>query len=167
MFEHYSDLARQAIFFARKEAGETGAATIDTEHLLIGVQSVHPELPKQLAIEIDLTSVRNQAEQHSSKPAIPDAVDLPISPDLGRVFQHAISIADVQQCREVRTEHLIASMLEEGGHAGKLLTDLGLDKKAISNLISNIDCCMPQQQTEESRRAMSSMLSSMLGKMPM
>jgi ATP-dependent Clp protease ATP-binding subunit ClpC len=44
MFERYSELARQVIFFARMEAGETGATSIDTEHVLIGILAVDPEL---------------------------------------------------------------------------------------------------------------------------
>ena len=167
MFERYSELARQAIFLARKEAGETGAATIDSEHLLIGVLAVHPELPKQLPIEIDLASVRKRTEPDAPKPAIPDAVDLPLSPNLGRVLERAASIADEQHCREIRTEHLVASIFEEGGNVGRILSDYRLDEKAVSILISNIDCSNPQRPTEESRRSMLSLLSSMMGKMPM
>jgi ATP-dependent Clp protease ATP-binding subunit ClpA len=159
VFERYSVLARQAIFVARMEAGETGATSIDTEHLLIGVLTVHPELSKQLSIQIDTTSLRNQSEQsRASVPAIPDAVDLPITPDLGRVLEHVISIADAQQCREIRTEHLVASMLDEGGHVAKILADFQLEKKVMLNLISTIDCSTPQQPTDASRRAMSSIL---------
>ena len=63
MFERYSELTRQAIFFARMEAGETGAESIDTEHVLIGILAVDPELPNQLGIELDAISIRNQCEQ--------------------------------------------------------------------------------------------------------
>jgi ATP-dependent Clp protease ATP-binding subunit ClpA len=132
VFDRYSVLARQAIFVARKEAAQTGATSIDSEHLLVGVLTVHPELPKQLSIEMDAAST--------------------ITAELGRVLEHAISIADVQQCREIRTEHLVASMLDEGGHAAKLLADFQLEKGAMTNLISTIDCSSAQPQTEESRR---------------
>lgn len=156
MFDRYSVLARQAVFVARKKAGETGATSIDTEHLLIGILTVHPELPEQLSVEIDPTSIENQSKQsQGSVAAIPDAVDLPITPDLGKVLEHAISIADEQQCREIRTEHLVASMLDEGGNAAKLLTDSQLEKKAMSDLISTIDRSRPQQPTEASCRALS------------
>jgi hypothetical protein len=63
VFERYSVLARQAVFVARKEAGETGATSIDTEHLLIGILTVHPELPEQLSVKIDSTSIKNQSKQ--------------------------------------------------------------------------------------------------------
>jgi len=48
MFERYSILARQAAMVARIEAGQVGADQMDSEHLLIGVLSVHPELPELL-----------------------------------------------------------------------------------------------------------------------
>lgn len=159
MFDRYSVLARQAIFVARKEAGQTGATSIDTVHLLVGVLTVHPELPKQLSIEMDAASIRARSEQSQAfLPAIPDSMDLPITPELGRVLEHASSIADAQQCREIRTEHLVASMLDEGGHAATLLADFELEKGAMTNFISTIDCSSAQLPTEESRRVMSSML---------
>jgi ATP-dependent Clp protease ATP-binding subunit ClpA len=159
VFDRYSVLARQAIFIARKEAGQTGATSIDAEHLLIGVLTVHPELPKQLSIEMDSTAIRARSEQsQAAKPAIPDTMDLPITPELGRVLERAVSIADVQPCREIRTEHLVASMLDEGGRAAKVLADFQLEKGAMTNLISTIDCSSAQLPTEESRRALSSML---------
>jgi ATP-dependent Clp protease ATP-binding subunit ClpA len=159
MFDRYSALARLAIFVARKEAGQTGATSIGTEHLLVGVLTVHPELPKQLSIEMDAATIRARSEQSQAFiPAILDSMGLPITPELGRVLEHAISFADAQQCREIRTEHLVASMLDEGGHGATLLTDFQLEKGAMTNLISTIDCSSAQLPTEESRRAMSSML---------
>jgi ATP-dependent Clp protease ATP-binding subunit ClpA len=162
MFERCSILARQAVFFARGEAGQTGAASIDTEHLLIGILAVHPELAAQLAIEIDAASVRIKTEQsHPPRPAIPNSVDLPITPELGRVLEHAISIADGQQCQEIRTEHFVASIFEEGGHAARILADFQLEEKAISNLIAKVDCSVPQEPTEASHRAISAIMGRM------
>jgi len=63
MFERYSGLARLAVFIAYKEAREIGDGSIDTEHLLIGILMVHPELPNQLGVEINAASVRNRSAQ--------------------------------------------------------------------------------------------------------
>ena len=107
MFERYSALVRSAAFVARKEAGDAGATPIDTE-LLTGILTVHPELAEQLSFKIDAPSISNQAKQSQGSAApIPDTADLPIARDLARVLKHAISIADVQKCREIRTEHLV------------------------------------------------------------
>lgn len=36
MFERYNESARRMLFFARCEASQLGASTIETEHLLLG-----------------------------------------------------------------------------------------------------------------------------------
>ena len=82
-------------------------------------------------------------------------VELPIKSDLGRVMKHAMSVADLQQCREIRTEHLFASLIVEGGHAATILAPFQIEKQAMA-IISEIDCSKPQKSTEASRQAMSS-----------
>lgn len=155
MFERYSAVARSAVFVARMEAGDAGATSIDTEHLLIGILTVHPELAEQLSFKIDAPSIRSQGKQsQGSGSAIPYTTDLPIAPDLVRVLEHAISIADAQKCHEIRTEHLVASMLEESEHAAGIVKDSQVENKRMSDLISTIDCSSPQQPTEASHRAM-------------
>ena len=37
MFERYTEKARRVIFFARYEASQYGAASIESEHLLLGL----------------------------------------------------------------------------------------------------------------------------------
>ena len=158
MFERYSELARLAVFIAYKEAREIGDGSIDTEHLLIGILMVHPELPNQLAVEFDAASARTQSpHSDASRPALSlqSAVDIPVTSDLKRVMKHAMSVADLQQCREIRTEHLFASLIVEGGHAATILAPFQIEKQAMA-IISEIDCSKPQKSTEASRQAMSS-----------
>jgi ATP-dependent Clp protease ATP-binding subunit ClpA len=86
---------------------------------------------------------------------------LPITNDLREVLEHAISVADVQQCREVRTEHLFDALFEHGGHVSKMLRDFGLEDTAIKSLLKKVDCCKPQRPTAAARQAMSSVLGKM------
>jgi ATP-dependent Clp protease ATP-binding subunit ClpC len=37
MFERYTESARRSLFFARYEASQLGAVSIETEHLLLGL----------------------------------------------------------------------------------------------------------------------------------
>ena len=118
MFERYSILARQAVMVARIEAGQVGADQIDSEHLLIGVLSVHPELPELLKTSIELSQLPGQCDRrHTPSSPISNSQDLPITPDLNRVFARVASIADGQQCPEIRTEHMLLSMKGESCHA--------------------------------------------------
>jgi len=44
VFERYSILLRQAVMAARAEAGKLGSDVIDSEHLLMGIFCVHPDI---------------------------------------------------------------------------------------------------------------------------
>jgi len=95
MFGRYSILARQAVMVARLEAGLVGADQIDSEHLLIAVMSVHPELPKLLNASIELSQLREQCDRwHTPSSPILNSRDLPFTADLRRVFKRVESIAD-------------------------------------------------------------------------
>jgi ATP-dependent Clp protease ATP-binding subunit ClpA len=159
VFERYSELARQAVFIALIEARQAQAAAIDTDHLLIGILVVDPELSYQFALE----TLRNQSEQSLAVgPSKRDGVDLPLTSDSKQVMMHAASIADLHNCREIRTEHLFASLLEgRGSQAAKILTAYRIERQEVSKAISKVDCGEPQKPTEESRRATSSIIAKM------
>ncbi len=48
MFERYTERARRVIFFARYEASQLGASSIETEHLLLGLIREGKELTSRL-----------------------------------------------------------------------------------------------------------------------
>jgi ATP-dependent Clp protease ATP-binding subunit ClpA len=159
MFERYSILAQQAVMIARKEAGDAGINSVDTEHLLIGTFCVHPELLKQIGIDLQLGLIRSRSEHwHIPSGLIPDSVDLPITPNLGKVFERASSLANEQRCREIRTEHLLLSMFEEPGHASQLLADSGVVKEKLLILLVKMDCAELQVGTDASFQALKSIL---------
>lgn len=159
MLERYSILARQAVMIARKEAGHAGSNSIDTEHLLIGTCCVNPELLVASGIDLQLGLIRSRSQHwHTLSGLISDSVDLPISPELGKVFERASSLADEQRCREIRTEHLLLSMFEEPGHASQLLADSGIVKERLLALLARMDCTESQVGTNASYQALKSIL---------
>ncbi len=138
MLERYSILARQAVMIARKEAGKAGINSIDTEHLLIDTCCLHPELLVQLGIDLQLGLIRSRSEHwHTPLALIPDPVELPISPDLGKVFERALSLADEQRCREIRT-NIYSCRCSEPGHASQLLADSVVVKEKLLSLLSKL-----------------------------
>lgn len=158
MFERYSILARMAVMAARKEAGRVGADSIDSEHLLIGIVCVHPELAALLGISIDLRQVRSECEQwHTPANPISDSRDLPVAAELARIFDQAQLIAGAQKCPEIRTEHLLLSMSEEPCHAARLLATHGVSKEQLLALMKTVDCAAPQLGTEASMEALTTM----------
>ena len=159
MFEQYSILALRAVMIARVEAGRAGVDSIDTEHLLVGILCVHPELQDQLGIKAQIDSIRKRSEHwHVPSTPMPDSKDLPVTAELARVFERALTSADAQRCREARTEHLLLSMLEEPSHATELLVDSGVTKEKLSALMAEVDCNAPQVGTDACLAAMKSML---------
>jgi ATP-dependent Clp protease ATP-binding subunit ClpA len=160
MFERYSILARQAAMVARIEAGQVGADQMDSEHLLIGVLSVHPELPELLKTSIELSQLRGQRDRwHTPSSPIPNSQDLPITPDLNRVFARVASIADGLQCPEIRTEHLLLSMVGEPCHASQMLADCGISEESVQALVANVNCEAPQSGTAAALEAMKALFS--------
>jgi hypothetical protein len=136
VFERYSILSRQAMFVARKEAGQSGAPSICSEHLLIGLVSVHTELIKQLGIELEPDQIRTcYALWHAPSEPSPHSQDLPVADELGAVFGRA----DQYACIEIRTEHLLRSVMEEQCHAAQLLTACGLSRELIASRVGNVD----------------------------
>jgi ATP-dependent Clp protease ATP-binding subunit ClpA len=118
---------------------------------------VDPELHEQLGIETQADSIRKQAEcWHTPSTPIPTSKDLPVTADLGRVFERASLSADARQCREIRTEHLLFSMLEEPGHVTELLVDSGVTKEKLLVLMAAVDCNAMQVETDAARAAMRS-----------
>ena len=159
MFERYSELARQAVFFALMEAQDMGTTAIDTDQLLIGILTAHPELPNEVALHVAPESMRSLREQpRPFSASSPKRADLPITPDLRQVMSRAVSIADLHHCQEIRTEHLFASLLEGGGKAAKLLAAFQIETQTLSEAISRVDCSKPQKATEDSKREMSSIM---------
>jgi hypothetical protein len=136
VFERYSILSRQAVFVARKEAGQSGAPSICSEHLLIGLVSVHPKLIEQLGIELEPDQIRTgYAQWHAPSEPLLHSQDLPVADELGAVFGRA----DQYACMEIRTEHLLLSLMEEHCHAAQLLTACGLSRKLIAAHVSNVE----------------------------
>lgn len=76
---------------ARVEAGKLGSDFIDSEHLLLGIVCVHPDLFTSLGIEVELGSLREQCREFRppSSP-ISDSRDLPVSEDASRILQQAL-----------------------------------------------------------------------------
>ncbi|MGA7317019.1 MAG: Clp protease N-terminal domain-containing protein [Silvibacterium sp.] len=126
MFERYSILLRQAVMAARAEAGKLGSDVIDSEHLLMGIVCVHPDLFTSLGIEVELDSLREKCREFRppSSP-IPNSRDVPLSEDASRILQQASAIADERLSREVRTEHLLLAMIEGSCHGAQMLATTG------------------------------------------
>ncbi len=80
-FEKYGEKTSRAIFFSRREAGESGAAAIDTVHLLLALLREDEARFKRLTGMQDLSRmVRAGLEGPLRKQhRVPESVDIPIA----------------------------------------------------------------------------------------
>ena len=112
MFERYNDAARRSLFFARFEASQLGALSIETEHMLLGLLrdgSVLTLLPP-----VPLEPLRLELESHrQSREKIPTSVEIPFASPTKRSLQFAAEEADRLLHSHIGAEHLLLGLLRE------------------------------------------------------
>jgi hypothetical protein len=156
MFETFTMRARQVVFAARIKAGQRGAPMMDVGDLLLGMliedqgmmASVLPSimtegqgatsllpLPAQtpffpLGAANELL-YRIEKLLPQSKP-IAQTVEIPLSPDLKRVFDGANDVQSMFQHKEIEPLHLLAAVLtEESSRYVKLLQEVAITKELV------------------------------------
>ena len=103
MFEHYTEEARRAIFFARYEASTFGSDSIKPEHLLLAIIRIK-------AMPYDLSEI----EQGDAK--IPTNVDMVISNELKILLSRA-------KGDPVSLGSLASALLQAEGKVREILTN--------------------------------------------
>ncbi|MCS7078633.1 MAG: ATP-dependent Clp protease ATP-binding subunit [Chloracidobacterium sp.] len=135
MFERYTEKARRVVFFARYEAGQFGASSIEAEHLLLGLMREDKALANRFFLKAHLTldSVRRDIEARTvRRERTTVAMDLPLSPEAKRILVHAAEEAERLNMRAIGTEHLLLALLrEENSLAARILYEHGLRPHAI------------------------------------
>ncbi|QUW03289.1 ATP-dependent Clp protease ATP-binding subunit [Chloracidobacterium validum] len=135
MFERYTEKARRVVFFARYEAGQFGASSIDAEHLLLGLMREDKVLANRFFLKAHLTldGVRRDIEARTvRRERTTVAMDLPLSPEAKRILVHAAEEAERMNLRAIGTEHLLLALLrEENSLAARILYEHGLRPHAI------------------------------------
>lgn len=135
MFERYTDRARQVIFFARYDASALGSASIDTEHLLLGLLRETAGIAGTIfrRSKLSYEVVRREIEARGRLQApTPTSVDMPLSPEAKRVLQHASEEAERMDASHIGTEHLLLGLLREPEClAADILTSKGLHLQEV------------------------------------
>jgi hypothetical protein len=156
MFETFSMRARQVVFAARMKAGQRGAAMMEVGDLLLGMLiedqgMMASVLPSIMAEGRGATSLvplpapmpffplgaadelLNRIDKllPQSKP-IAQTVEIPLSPDLKRVFERAKDMQSMSQHKEIEPLHLLAAVLtEESSRYVKLLQEVAINKELV------------------------------------
>jgi ATP-dependent Clp protease ATP-binding subunit ClpC len=145
MFERYSEKARRVIFFARYEASQWSAETIEPAHLLLGLlREDRPLFRKLLPAPEPLW---NAAESLGVKPSernIFVSGDMPLSEGSKRVLTYAAEEAEQLAHRQVGTDHLLIGLLKEPGPVSEFLEAEGLRLSAAREAASWDSAALPR-----------------------
>src|SRR6266704_4191253 len=129
MFERYTEKARRVIFFARYEASQYGAASIESEHLLLGLLREDWALNKRILRQKGTAEdIRKEIEsQITIGKRISTSVEVPLSGESKRILNMAAEEAERLGDKHIGTEHLLLGILrEEKCFGSEILMERGL-----------------------------------------
>lgn len=112
MFERYTEVARRTLFFARYEASQSGAVSIETEHLLLGLAREASAL--SVLATLPLEHLRSELESRVIvRERVSTSVEIPFSRETKRVLEFAAQEADALGHAHIGIEHLLLGLLRE------------------------------------------------------
>ncbi len=143
MFEKFTEKARRVMFFARYEASQFGAESIQSGHLLLGLLRESEKTSTQLLDRMGVqTSVLRErlvsALTPRDKKITPSStsIDIPMEEEVKRILQNATAESAKLNHKHVGAEHLLLGMLkEEQCLAGRLLREMGADLIAAKEIL--------------------------------
>jgi ATP-dependent Clp protease ATP-binding subunit ClpC len=139
MLERFTSRARRVIVLATEEARSRRHATIQPEHLLIGIlrdgDGMAVKVLERLGVQSDalIAAVGDVLTNMSASPA---ASEPAFSPELRDVLQAAIE-SQLQSHHVIGTENLLLGLLaHEGSAANGLLRAAGIDLDGVRRITS-------------------------------
>ncbi|MBI3950014.1 MAG: ATP-dependent Clp protease ATP-binding subunit [Acidobacteria bacterium] len=155
MFERYTEKARRVIFFARYEASQLGASTIEAEHILLGLLREDKALTSRFLRTYGAAeTIRREVERRAVvREKLSATVELPLSREAKRVLNYAAEESERFGHRSIGTEHLLLGLLrEQNSLAAELLRDQGLQLPTVrEELMRQVsrERAQPQQKRPE------------------
>ena len=135
MFDRFTDAARRTLFFCRYEASQFGAASIETEHLLLGLLRAPRGIAGRLFAGANLTYKDARDEIRARVVVgekVPTSVEMPFSSEVKRALQATAEEADRMLQSTIGPEHLLMGLArEEPSIAGTILAAHGLSLDVI------------------------------------
>jgi ATP-dependent Clp protease ATP-binding subunit ClpC len=139
MFETFSEPARRVVFWARREAGRSGAEFIEPEHLLEGLLVEDQRAPSRPFFSAEQAEKLRQMMTTSGSSAAPkpDTMDMPLAASAKRALKLAQKNAGSST---VTLLHLLLALRsDEQSDVGKFLKLTGITKEQVHEAIRNQD----------------------------
>ncbi len=108
VFERFTEAARQCVVRAQEEARELGHQSIGSEHLVLGVARVEPEL---LGVEPAKLRAAVVAALGSSMKLVEEWI--PFTPEAKSAIEHALGVAIARHDRHIGPTQLLLALLEQ------------------------------------------------------
>jgi ATP-dependent Clp protease ATP-binding subunit ClpC len=125
MFERYNGHARRVIFFARFAASQCGSATIESEHLLLGLIREASDVLARLAPSLSVDELRAKIPRKIvvENPSL--RIHMPLSVECKRILSYSAEEANDMDHRFIGPEHVLLAILRENTClAARLLTEM-------------------------------------------
>lgn len=108
VFERFTGDARTCVVIAQEEARELGHSFIGSEHLLLGVVRVAPEL---LGLDVARVRAAVVAALGSSMKLVEERI--PFTPEAKSAIEHALGVAIARHDRHIGPTQLLLGLLEQ------------------------------------------------------
>ncbi|MDD3818569.1 MAG: ATP-dependent chaperone ClpB [Actinomycetota bacterium] len=134
--------AQELLAEAQRIASENGNPSIDDIHLMYAMleQREGIILPILRKLEVDVDNLLNKVKEAlAGKPKVSGgAAQLYISPELNNILNNAFDEATQLKDEYISTEHILISLVQSDGEAGRLLRQYGVTKDRIYKILVEI-----------------------------
>ncbi len=138
MFELFTEQSIRAIMLAQEEARRMGHNLVGTEQILLGIIREKNNTAAQILAELGVTldSARSATEKMIGRGTGVIPAELPFTPRVRSLFEHALQNAREQGQNYVAPEFLLLSLTQvENGVAARVLQSLALDLSQVQALL--------------------------------
>lgn len=134
MFDNFSDHAKRVVVLAQNEATQLGHASVDTEHILLGLIREGDGLGVKVlkSLSIDPEKVRRKVEETVEWGEDAPNGTMDLTPSAKKVLELASSEATRLGHTSVGTEHILIGLIrEEKGVAARVLVRVGASLNSV------------------------------------
>jgi ATP-dependent Clp protease ATP-binding subunit ClpC len=115
LLQRMSDETRQVLYFARQAVSDHGSATVEPEHVLLGILH-HGQGPAVTLLRdtchLEMAALIDRvASRIERKPTFSTTIEVPFGPTTKEVIAAAVEEADRLRQRAIRPEHLLLGIL--------------------------------------------------------
>ena len=143
MAEKFNESSRRALAFARYEAGRRGSATLEPEHLLLGILRAKDERVGRILAHFDVSADSlTQPFNDDTLPAATAAAlkgEMSLSEKTKAAMAAASAERDASGQEAVAPEHLLVGVASvEGSAPAKLLGERGINLVGLKREVSRL-----------------------------